>query len=242
MKTFFFFFWDHLILDRKTLWICLNPIEIKWKFGSSSLTVEPNFIKSLSSLRNPGYATVHSWDLKTLKWLQIYVYSSVWRQLLTNLNLSKHQDQTSSMPQYAVLLQKGWNQLKGYYRVIFQACLIHSNVPSAWIEGTGIFLPEPEMESYLEANSFRMITLTSFQLKWSARLILYHIDESNNVQAKLSASQYGFRTGVFTETVLHEFVRRVEHWLVRKKPTLLQMPAEQIKKTKVLREISNVKL
>ena len=26
---------------------------------------------------------------------------------------------------YPVLLQKGWNQLKGYYHVIFQACLTH---------------------------------------------------------------------------------------------------------------------
>ena len=41
-----FFFWDHLILDRKTIWISLNPIEIKWKFGSSSFTVESNFKKS----------------------------------------------------------------------------------------------------------------------------------------------------------------------------------------------------
>ena len=29
------------------------------------------------------------------------------------------------------------------------------------------------------------------------------------MQAKLSASQYGFRAGVFTETALHEFVHRV---------------------------------
>ena len=65
-----------------------------------------------------------------------------------------------------------------------------------------------------------MITLTSFQLKWLERLILYHINEDNNVQAKLSASQYGFRAGVSTETALHEFVHRVEHCLVRKKPAL----------------------
>ena len=44
---------------------------------------------------------------------------------------------------YPVLLQKGWNQLKGYYHVIFQACLRHSYVPSAWKEGTGMFLPKP---------------------------------------------------------------------------------------------------
>ena len=56
-----------------------------------------------------------------------------------------------------------------------------------------------------------MINLTFFQLKWLERLILYHINEDNNVQAKLSASQYGFGAGVFMETALHEFVRRVEH-------------------------------
>ena len=54
------------------------------------------------------------------------------------------------------------------------------------------FFPNPE--SYLEAKSFRMITLTSFQLKWLERLILYHINEDNNVRAKLSASQYEFRS------------------------------------------------
>ena len=40
------------------------------------------------------------------------------------------------------------------------------------------------------------------------------------MQAKLSPSQFGFRAGVSTQTTLHEFVHRVEHCLVRKKPTL----------------------
>ena len=75
----------------------------------------------------------------------------------------------------------------------------------------GIFLPKPEKKSYFEAKSFRMITLTSFQLKRLERLILYHINEDNNVQAKVSASQYGFRAGVSTEAALHELVLRVEH-------------------------------
>ena len=62
-----------------------------------------------------------------------------------------------------------------------------------------------------------MITLTSFRLKWLERLILYHND---NVQAKLPASQCGFPAGITTKTTLYEFVRRVEHYLVRKKPAL----------------------
>ena len=41
---------------------------------------------------------------------------------------------------YPVLLQSGWNQLKEFYQVIFQACVNHSDVPLAWKVGTGIFL------------------------------------------------------------------------------------------------------
>ena len=90
---------------------------------------------------------------------------------------------------HPVLLQKVWNPLKGYSHVILQACLRHSYVPSAWKDGTGIFLPKPGKESYFEAKSFRMISLTSFRLKWLERLILYHINEDNNVLAKLCALQ-----------------------------------------------------
>ena len=78
-----------------------------------------------------------------------------------------------------------------------------------------------------------MITLTSFQLKWLEKLILYHVNEDNNMQAKLSASEYGFRAGTSMETAMHEFVSRVEHRLTRKKPTRLQMPADRSKKPKV---------
>ena len=41
---------------------------------------------------------------------------------------------------YPVLLQSGWNQLKGFHQVIFQACVNHSNVPLAWKVGTSTFL------------------------------------------------------------------------------------------------------
>ena len=40
------------------------------------------------------------------------------------------------------------------------------------------------------------------------------------MQANFSASQYGFCEGGSTETALHNFVRREEHCLVRKKPAL----------------------
>ena len=139
-----------------------------------------------------------------LGWLR---YSCAWKQLLTNFNF---QSFTGPDGLYPVLLQKGWNQQKGYYHVIFQACLRHSYEPSAWKECTRIFLPKPGKASYFEAKSFRMITVTSFQLKWLERLVLYHINEDNSVLAKLSALQYAFRAGVSMETGLHDFMRRVE--------------------------------
>ena len=104
---------------------------------------------------------------------------------------------------YPVLLQNGWNQLKIYYHVIFQACLRHSCMPSAWKEGsTGMFLPKHGKKSYFEAKSCHMITFTSFFLKWFERLILYFINEDNNVQAKFSALHDGFCAGKFLRKLL----------------------------------------
>ena len=67
---------------------------------------------------------------------------------------------------YPVLLQKGWNSIRNIHQTIFQMCLKYSYVPKVWKKGTGIFIPKPGKENYHEAKSFRMITLTSFQLKW----------------------------------------------------------------------------
>ena len=66
---------------------------------------------------------------------------------------------------YPVLLQKGWNSIRSIYQTIFQMCLKYSYVPKVWKEGAGIFIPKPGKENYHEVKSFRMITLTSFQLK-----------------------------------------------------------------------------
>ena len=63
---------------------------------------------------------------------------------VNEFNHSKHQGQTELYP---VLLQKGWNQLKGYYHVIFQACLRHSNVPLAWKKAQVYFSPNWERKA-----------------------------------------------------------------------------------------------
>ena len=93
-------------------------------------------------------------------------------------------------------------------------------MPKVWKEETGIFIPKPDKENYHEVKSFRMITFTSFQLKWLESLVLYHFNDDSNLQARFSAFQYGFRAGVSTQTALHEFIRRIELSLAKKRTAL----------------------
>ena len=55
---------------------------------------------------------------------------------------------------YPALLQKGWNQLKGYYHVIFQACLRHSNSMCHWHgkKPQVYFSPNAERKPILKQN------------------------------------------------------------------------------------------
>ena len=81
-------------------------------------------------------------------------------------------------------------------------------------------IPKSSKENYHEVKSFRMITLTSFQLKWLERLLLYHFNDDSNLQARFFVFQYGIRAGVSTETALHEFVRRIGLSLTKKRTAL----------------------
>ena len=82
------------------------------------------------------------------------------------------------------------------------------------------FIPKPGKENYNEVKSFWMITLTSSLLKWLERLLLYHFNEDTNSRARHALFRYGFQTGVSTETALHEFLRRKETILAKKRTTL----------------------
>ena len=93
-------------------------------------------------------------------------------------------------------------------------------MPKVWNEGTVIFIPKPGKENYHEVKSFWMITLTSFQLEWLERLVLYHFNDDSKLQERFSAFQYEFTAGVSTETALQEFVRRIELSLAKRRTAL----------------------
>ena len=110
---------------------------------------------------------------------------------------------------YPIHLQRA-TPLLPHYQKIFKACLTYGYVPNGWGESKAIFLPKPGKTTYQEAKSYRMISLTSFQLKWMERLILEHINRTKNIQERLNNKQFGFRPGCSTETALHHATNKME--------------------------------
>ena len=74
--------------------------------------------------------------------------------------------------------------------------------------------PQTRKESYFKAIILPYDHFNFFPTEMVEKPSSVSYLQSNNVRSKLSASQYGFRAGVSTETALHEFVLRVEHCLI----------------------------
>ena len=112
---------------------------------------------------------------------------------------------------YPIMLQKVVNTpIWSRYRRLFKASLRTGYIPSKWREGRAVFIPKPGKSSYTDKKSYRMITLSSFQLKWLERLVHWHLEGSQRLQLGMHRRQFGFKAGVSCETALHYLVRRIE--------------------------------
>ena len=76
------------------------------------------------------------------------------------------------------------------------------------------FIPKPGKNSYNMAKAFRLITLTSFQLKVMERMIYWHLSSTLGVDKMITQHQHGFRTGKSTESALHQLVTKIERTIV----------------------------
>lgn len=65
----------------------------------------------------------------------------------------------------------------------------------------------------MEAKAFRMITLTSFQLKVAERVIQWYLSSKDELRGLISPKQFGFRAGGSTEAAIHQLVWRIEQAL-----------------------------
>ena len=115
---------------------------------------------------------------------------------------------------YPILLQQGWETLEPVFLMICRASIKLGYIPKIWRESRGVFIPKPGKNSYNMAKSFRLITLTSFQLKVLERMIYWHLNSCLGVDKLITQHQHGFRTGKSTESALHQLVTKIERTIV----------------------------
>lgn len=112
---------------------------------------------------------------------------------------------------YPITLQKTWQSPLGErYLNVFRASLTMGHIPAQWRKSKGVFIPKPGKTDYTQPSAYRMISLTSFQLKWLERMIWWHLEKDRVVQERISSRQFGFRSGMSTDTALHLLVRKIE--------------------------------
>jgi hypothetical protein len=79
-----------------------------------------------------------------------------------------------------------------------------------------VFIPKPGKNGHIYAKGFRPISLTSFLLKTSDRLVDRYLKIGPLVKHPLATTQYAYRECRSTETALHRLVSRVERQLEMK--------------------------
>ena len=112
---------------------------------------------------------------------------------------------------YPAMLQQGWNFIRPWLLHIYTASIRYGYIPTIWGESRGCFLPKPGKTNYTETKSYRLITLTSYQLKILERLVLWYLMRIENIDSKLHPRQFGFRKGRSTEVALHHLVSKIEN-------------------------------
>ena len=115
---------------------------------------------------------------------------------------------------YPIMIQEGWETLQPLYLEICKASVKLGHIPKIWQKAKGIFIPKPGKNSYNLAKSFRLITLTSFQLKIMERMIYWHLNCRLGVDNMITKNQHGFRVGKSTESALHQLVTKIEKTIV----------------------------
>ena len=118
---------------------------------------------------------------------------------------------------YPIILQSTWEIIGPILRTIMIASFTFGCIPSSWLNSKGVFLPKLGKASYRKVKSFRLVTLTSVQLKIMERVIYWFMEKKITSLSLLHVNQFGFTRGKSTDTALHELVMRIEEAIINKK-------------------------
>ena len=110
---------------------------------------------------------------------------------------------------YPIMLQKAPKILALELRDIIRECLLTGHVPDAWKKAHVTFIPKIGKDNYDLPKSYRPISLTSFMLKTTEKVIEAHLRDGG--YKHFNENQHAYRKGRSTETAIHNLVARIEH-------------------------------
>lgn len=104
-----------------------------------------------------------------------------------------------------------------FLTTIYKACLALHYTSKLWRKTRVVFIPKPGKKSYVEAKSFRPISLSNFLLKGLERLIAWRMEKFLERYYPIHKKQHGFMKGHSTESAISNMLDYIEYWLARKK-------------------------
>jgi ribonuclease HI len=114
-----------------------------------------------------------------------------------------------------IMLQRGWDIIGEALTNIARASYSLAAIPKCWKNSTGIFIPKPGKDDYYDPKSYRTITLSPVPLKFTERLIQWHMETDLKMESVLHKNQFGFRKGLSTEAALHKIVNKLETQILK---------------------------
>lgn len=118
------------------------------------------------------------------------------------------------------LLQEAVDLIAPHLCRLCRASLATGYIPGPWREVKAVFIPKPGRDPS-QARSYRPISLSSFMLKVTEKLVEKHIRETSLKQRPLHLNQHAFQPGKSCESALHQLVTRVENSLENKEIALV---------------------
>jgi len=111
---------------------------------------------------------------------------------------------------FPALLPQAQEVVIPYLVSIFCACLVTGYVPAIWRQVKVVFIPKPGRRTYSGPRDYRPISLTSFLLKTTERLVDRYLRDEAIAIMPLHPNKHAYQAGKSVETALHQLVVRVE--------------------------------
>jgi hypothetical protein len=111
---------------------------------------------------------------------------------------------------FPALLQHGGDRLCNILTNIFRASIAFNFIPSSWRDVRIVFIPKPGRISYEDPRSYRAISLMSFFLKTSERLVDRYIGCTSLIEKPIHANQHAYQKGKSVNTAIHKVVHTIE--------------------------------